>query len=180
MKILFALIGAACLAVAYYLWAYPQNDVDSMFFGIVIMIAVICFGIAVWPTMRSKSIACCSAAIAQALMDVGVMPDRIVCPIEGSLNYQFLMAHIKDYKYVIFDANPMSDGEMALKDIQAAANAQKAGAQVLVRFDRTEFGNTGLVDRREGTEMLLHSNQLNTVTTPQLQTLITRYYAKKG
>jgi hypothetical protein len=180
MKVIFGTLGLALLAVAYYLWTYPQNSVDSVLFGIAIMIAVICFGIVLWPRMRSKSIACCSASIAQSLIDVGVEPDRIVCPIEGSLNYKFLMEHIKDYKFVIYDANPLEDGEMALKDIQLASDAAKAGAHVIVRLDRTSFGNTGLVDRRDATEMLLQANQLQVMNTTQLQTLILKYYAKKG
>jgi len=180
MKIIFASIGAACLAVSYYLWTYPQNDVDRMFCNIAIAAALLSFGIAVWPTMRSKSIACCSASIAQSLIDVGVAPDRIVCPIAGTLNYNFLMEHIKDYRYVVYDANPLEDGEMALKDIQAASTAAKAGAHVIVRLDRTSFGNTGLADRREATEMLLQANQLQVMNTTELQKLITKYYAKKG
>lgn len=175
MKILFALIGAACLAVAYYL-----TTINDPFFSVVAAIAaIICLIFAALPIMKAKYIACCSVSVTQALLDVGIDESMLVCPAAGKLNYKFLMQHLKDYKYVVYDANATEEGTMALTEIDGAAEAAKAGAHVLVRFDPSSYAAAGLVDRRKAIEMLLTANQLQTVSTAQLQTLVLKYYAKK-
>lgn len=180
MKLIFGIIGAACLAVAYYLLAYPQNDVDSMFFGIAVMVAVLCFGIAIWPTMRSKSIACCSLPLVEKLLDAGIDKTRISCINKGDFNYAQLTVNMKAYAFVLYDANE-TDGQMAINEIFDAVEAQKMGANVVVRLDVSSYATQSTpVDRGGQIRRMLENNGLKYVSTSELQTLITRYYAKKG
>jgi hypothetical protein len=175
MKLGMLILAVALLAAAYFGW-----EIEPEFSKIGAAIGVVLGFMSFYPVGRARSIACCSASLTEALLDVGVSEDQLTCPIEGKLNYKFLMASLKSYKFVIFDANPTKSGEMALNDIKRAAHAQYQGATVLVRFDRSSYVASGMVDRAEGVEMLLKSNKLKFVSTSELQKIVTTYYGKKG
>jgi len=162
-------------AGAFYLWGQ-----DPLLAQVLAAASICCGIVSLYPVGRPKFIACCSSSVTQALLDVGVNEAMLVCPLEGKLNHNFLMSRVRDYRFVVYDANPTSEGQMAVSDIQFAVVAAKAGANVIVRFDRSEYVTQGMIDRASAVEMLLNANQLKFVSTTQLQTLVTRYYGSKA
>lgn len=173
--ILFTVAGISCGLGAYF--SYPQ---DQTMGALLSCLALILLAVGFYPVGRAKNIACCSTALVEDLLNMGVEKPRIACIVKGELNSDELSKNMKAYAFVLFDANAV-DGEMNLDEIFDASEAQRLGANVLVRFDESSYSrDTGLVNRTRQLRRMFEQNKLQCVSTPQLQAVISKYYGSKA
>lgn len=176
MKLIFGIIGSALLAIAYYL--FTECGVQWREWGFVhytLGIGTVCLAFAILPfPKRHKYTACCSASIYRDLEREGFVSPYLTCPIKGDANYEYLMKNPKEYKAVIIDANYSETNVFTINDITEAIKLHMSKVPIIVRLDQSSYSSTDI----SWMLLALSSNQLTVLNTPQLTSLLMKYYGR--
>lgn len=174
MKIIFGITGLTLVLAAYYLHSIDAQQYKDLVY-LLAAIGALCFTLPLWSfRKRYKYTACCSASIYQDLEREGFTSPYLTCPIKGDANFGYMMRNPKEYKAFIIDANYSETNVFSINDITEAINLHMSKVPVIVRLDQSTYGSTDI----SWMLLALSSNQLTVLNTPQLTSLLSKYYGK--
>lgn len=82
------------------------------------------------------SIYCCDEEVANALIEGGIPPEAITCPLNGGINSATIQETIQQHAFIVVNAN---QGAVSMNDLKRASALQDAGCSVRVRFEETTY-----------------------------------------